>query len=161
MSVARVRDRAAGPPLGGAVPRTARGRPQLHGRLCGGDWGSSAVEFTILFPIIVALLLAGPQAAMWYFVREAAQAAAAAGARAASLHGAPTGAGQTAADSYLARLGTDTITGYTVTEQDTATTVTIHIHATVPNVIPFPGLSPVVDVTIVRGRERFTTPDTP
>ena len=155
---ARVQDPAAAPPRRTALAR-ASGRCRL--RLGGGDRGSSAVEFTILFPIIVALLLAGPQAAMWYFAREAAQAAAAAGARAASLNGAPTGAGQTAADSYLARLGTGTITGYTVSEQDTATTVTIHIHATVPNVIPLPGLSPVVDATVVRGRERFTTPDTP
>ena len=90
----------------------------------------------------MALLLAGPQAAMWYFAREAAQAAAAAGARAASLNGAPTGAGQTAADSYLARLGTGTITGYTVTEQDTVTTITIHIHATVPERDPVPRAVP-------------------
>ena len=125
------------------------------------DRGSSSVEFAILFPIIVALLFAGPQLALWYFAREAADAAAHAGARAASVAGAPGGAGQQAADEYLARLGTGTITRYSVVEQDTATTVSVHVTAEVPNVIPLPGFSPTVDVTVVRGKERFTTPDSP
>jgi Flp pilus assembly protein TadG len=125
------------------------------------DRGSSSVEFAILFPIIVALLLAGPQLALWYFAREAADAAAHAGARAASVSGATGGAGQEAADQYLARLGTGTITRYSAAEQNTATTVSVHVTAEVPNVIPLPGFSPTVDVTVVRGKERFTTPDSP
>jgi Flp pilus assembly protein TadG len=128
---------------------------------CKSDRGSSSVEFAILFPIIVALLLAGPQLALWYLAREAADAAAHAGARAASVAGAVGGAGQQAADEYLARLGTGTITRYSVVEQDTATTVSVRVTAEVPNVIPLPGFSPTVDVTVVRGRERFTTPDSP
>ena len=61
----------------------------------------------------------------------------------------------------LARLGTGTITSYSVTEGNTATTVSVHVVAEVPNVIPLPGFSPTVDVTVERGRERFTTPDSP
>lgn len=125
------------------------------------DRGSSSVEFAILFPVIVALLLAGPQLGMWYFARQAAEAAATAGARAASASGAPRGAGQQAADTYLARLGSGTITSYSVSEDETATTVSVHVIAEVPNVIPLPGFSPTVDVTVERGRERFTTPDSP
>jgi Flp pilus assembly protein TadG len=125
------------------------------------DRGSSSVEFAILFPIIVALLFAGPQLALWYLAREAADAAAHAGARAAGVAGAAGGAGQKAAEEYLARLGTGTITRYSVVEQDTATTVSVHVTAEVPNVIPLPGFSPTVDVTVVRGTERFTTPDSP
>ncbi|WP_336031641.1 TadE family protein [Geodermatophilus sp. FMUSA9-8] len=136
-------------------------RPGVPSRNGGRDRGSSSVEFAILFPIIVTLLLAGPQLALWYFAREAADAAAHAGARAASVSGAAGGAGQEAADQYLARLGTGTITGYAVEEQDTATTVTVHVTAEVPNVIPLPGYAPTVDVTVTRGRERFTTPDSP
>jgi Flp pilus assembly protein TadG len=123
--------------------------------------GSSSVEFAILFPIIVILLFAGPQLALWYFAREAADAAAHAGARAASVSGAAGGAGQEAADQYLARLSTGAITRYSVEEQDTATTVTVHVTAEVPNVLPLPGFTPTVDVTVVRGKERFTTPDSP
>jgi Flp pilus assembly protein TadG len=123
--------------------------------------GSSSVEFAILFPIIVTLLFAGPQLALWYLAREAADAAAHAGARAASVSGAAGGAGQEAADQYLARLSTGAITRYSVEEQDTATTVTVHVTAEVPNVLPLPGFTPTVDVTVVRGKERFTTPDSP
>jgi Flp pilus assembly protein TadG len=132
--------------------------PNRHG---GRDRGSSSVEFAILFPIIVTLLFAGPQLALWYFAREAADAAAHAGARAASVSGAAGEAGQEAADHYLARLGTGAITRYSVAERDTATTVTVHVTAEVPNVIPLPGFTPTVDVTVARGKERFTTPDSP
>jgi Flp pilus assembly protein TadG len=136
--------------------------PAARSGLRGADErGSSSVEFAILFPVIVALLFAGPQLALWYFAREAADAAAHAGARAASVNGAAGGAGQAAADTYLAGLGTGAITGYAVSEQVTATTVAVHVTAEVPNVIPLPGFSPTVDVTVVRGRERFTTPDSP
>lgn len=127
----------------------------------GGERGSSSVEFAILFPVIVVLLFAGPQLAMWYLAREAANAAAEAGTRAASVSGATGDAGQVAAEAYLARLGSGAITRYTVTQAETATTVTVHVTAAVPNVIPLPGFSPTVDVTVVRGRERFTTPDSP
>jgi len=127
----------------------------------GDDRGSSVVEFTILFPIIVGLLVAGPQIAMWEFARQAAEAAAQAGARAASADGATAGAGQVAAENYLSRVASGTITSKTVTAQDGMTTVTIHIHATVPNVIPLPGFTPALDVTVVRGKERFTTPVSP
>ena len=128
-----------------------------RGWRAGDDRGSSVVEFTILFPVIVGLLLAGPQIAMWEFARQAAEAAAQAGARAASADGAPVGAGQAAAEHYLSRVARGTITSKTVTELDVGTTVTIHIHATVPNVIPLPGFTPALDVTVVRGKERFTT----
>jgi Flp pilus assembly protein TadG len=143
------------PPCG---PVVRSGRPSRRGE---SDRGSSSVEFAILFPIIIILLFAGPQLALWYFAREAADAAAHAGARAASVSGAAGGAGQEAADQYLARLGTGAITRYSVVEQDTATTVTVHVTAEVPNVIPLPGFTPTVDVTVTRGKERFTTPDSP
>lgn len=154
MPVARVHHRATSPPARRVTPRARRGRAR-------DDRGSSSVEFAILFPIIVVLLFGGPQLAMWYFAREAAEAAAASGARAASADGAPTGAGQNSAETYLAKVGRGTITSYAVTEVDTATTVTIHIHANVPNVIPLPGFAPTLDVTVIRGKERFTTPDSP
>ena len=48
-----------------------------------------------------------------------------------------------------------------MTESDTATTVSVHVTASVPNVIPLPGFAPTVDVIVVRGKERFTTPDSP
>jgi len=155
MPAASARPRPAALTSPGAAPRSWRAR------WCGADRGSSSVEFAILFPIIVVLLFGGPQLTMWYFAREAAEAAAASAARAASAGSAPAGAGQTAAEAYLAGLGSGTITGYAVTETDTGPAVTIHIHAEVPNAIPLPGFRPTVDVTLSRAKERFTTPGSP
>ncbi len=153
---------AANPPsLAGDQHGVSRRRDQrtVHGT--SDDRGSSSVEFTILFPIIIVLLFGGPQLAMWYFAREAAQSAAGSAARAASIVSATTGDGKAAAESFLAKVGNDTITSFSVDEHDTATTVTIHIHLTVTNVIPLPGFSPSADVTVTRAKERFTTPDSP
>lgn len=126
-----------------------------------GEGGSSSVEFAVLFPVLVMVLLAGPQLGLWYFAHDAAEAAAAAGARAGSLDDAPANAGRSAAAEYLAGLGTGTITGYRVDEVRTATTVTVHVVADVPNVIPLPGFVPVVDVAVAQGLERFTTSENP
>src|SRR3954468_22974898 len=114
MPGSRTRNRSAASPCG-PVARAGMATPRGKS-----DRGSSSVEFAILFPIIVALLFAGPQLAMWYFAREAADAAAHAGARAASVNGAAEGAGREAADQYLVRLGTGSITRYSVAEQATA-----------------------------------------
>src|SRR5436853_75461 len=113
MPLARVRPRASPLRSPRPAPRHRRG-----GR--GDDRGSSTVEVAILFPIIVVLLLAGPQLAMWYFARQAAEAAGAAGARAASVDRAPAGSGASAGEDYLRRLGTGTISSYRVSETDTA-----------------------------------------
>jgi Flp pilus assembly protein TadG len=155
MSVGLVRARAVAPIRRRvtSIRRTDRRRDD--------DRGSSSVEFAILFPIIAVLLFGGPQLAMWYFAREAAEAAATSAARAASAANAAGGSGKTAAANYLAKLGSGTITSYTVTETDSATSVTIHVRANVPNAIPLPGFNPSVDVTVTRGKERFTTPDSP
>lgn len=147
-------------PVHDAPARPAR-RPARRHSPTEDDRGSTTVEFALLFPLIAFLLFTGPQLALWYFARDAAQAAAASAARAASVDGAPPGTGQQAAQTYLAHVGRGSITHFTVTETDTPTTVAIHIHATVPSTIPLPGFNPSVDITVSRGRERFTTPDTP
>lgn len=127
----------------------------------GDDRGSSSVEFTILFPIIVVLLFGGPQLAMWYFAREAAQSAASSAARAACILNAPGDAGRQAADVFLSKVGNDTISSYDYGEIDAATNVRVHIHVQVPRVIPLPGFNPAADVHVTCGKERFTTPDAP
>lgn len=141
-------------------------RPDRHAHRRSGpgrldDAGSATVELAILVPVIMLLIFAGPQLALWYYAREAAQAAAQAGTRAASAENAPAGSGQRAADGYLATTGKGTISSSTATEHNTATTVSVQVHATVPRVIPLPGLKFSVDVSASRARERFTTPGAP
>jgi pilus assembly protein CpaE len=119
------------------------------------------VELAILVPIIMLLVFAGPQLALWYYAREAAQAAAQAGIRAASAQGAPVGTGTTTANHYLDTTARSTISSGYANENNTATTVSVTVHATVPRVIPLPGLTFTVDVAATRARERFTTPGSP
>jgi pilus assembly protein CpaE len=108
----------------------------------------------------VVLLLGGPQLAMWYFAREAAQSAAAAAARAASVVAAGDGAGRSAATSYLDRVGKDTITSYTVTRPTPPpASRSTSCHGAERD--PVAGFTPSADVTVTRGKERFTTPDSP
>jgi pilus assembly protein CpaE len=109
----------------------------------------------------VILLLGGPQLALWYFAREAAQSAASSAGRAACVQNATGGAGKQAADTFLAKVGNDTISSYTYGEQNAATQVRVHIHVTVPRVIPLPGFDPAADVHVTCSKERFTTPDSP
>ncbi len=163
MPIAPMRaDAAQHPPRHSPDDDTTRPRcPRRTARAFRDDRGSSSVEFTILFPIIVVLLLGGPQLGMWYFARAAAQSAASSAARAACVLNAPGGAGKQAADTFLSKVGTDTISSYTYREQDAATQVSVHIHLTVPRVIPLPGFSPSADVHVSCGKERFTTPDAP
>jgi len=123
--------------------------------------GSSGIEFVILFPVVAGLLLGGPQLAMASFAHEAAEGAAQAGARAGAAYGAGGQDGATAATAYLDTLGTGTITSYTVSQAATPGTVAITITARVPNVVPLPGFTPSVTVTVTRPRERFTTPAGP
>lgn len=130
-------------------------------RRCAGDRGSSAVEFAILFPVVALLLFGGPQLTMWYFAREAAEAAATSAAREASTLAATPESGRAAAAEYLERIGTDTITGYQVDVKQSEATVTVRIHATVQKIVPLPGISPTADVTVTRPRERFTTGGSP
>lgn len=133
----------------------------MRRRSSNGDEGSSSVEFAVLFPVIVVLLFAGPQLGMWYFAREAAAAAAQAGARAGSIEGVPEGAGREAADAYLDQLGTGSVSSWSISEVRTATTVSVRVVADVPNVIPLPGFSPIVDITVSQAQERFTTAGAP
>jgi Flp pilus assembly protein TadG len=125
------------------------------------DAGSATVELVILVPVIMVLIFAGPQLALWYYAREAAQAAAQAGTRAASAQNAPAGTGSGAAKAYLTSTGKDTISGAWAIEHNTPTTVSVEVHAAVPRVIPLPGLTFSVDVIASRARERFTTPGQP
>jgi len=142
------------------MPASRKWSPPTRGSGMG-ERGSSSVEWAVLFPVIVVLLFAGPQLALWYFAREAVDAAAQAGARAASVLDAPSAVGEEAAGEYLAQLGSGAISSYSISQQESTTSVSVRVQAEVPNVIPLPGFDPTVDVTVVRLKERFTTPDSP
>ena len=70
-----------------------------------GERGALALEFAIVFPLVLALTFGGVQVAFWYQARAMCQAAAQAGVRAGRVLDAPAGAGRNAAGAYPPRRG--------------------------------------------------------
>lgn len=126
------------------------------------DAGSISTEYAVLLALVLVLtIFTGPQLVMWWHAQNLAQAATQAGVRTASSNGAASGSGSTAARSFMDRTGGRAVNGITVQERSTPTTVTVEVTATVPRIIPLPGLNFSVRAESTRERERFTTPGAP
>ncbi len=133
--------------------------PQAWGsmqRLPKRDRGAVALEFAIVFPLVLVLTFGGVQVAFWFQARAMCQAAAQAGVRAGRVLGAPAGAGRTAATAYLAATAGDTVKGPLVSESHTATTVTVGCSGTALQVMPLPGLPLDVAQSAAAAPERFS-----
>lgn len=133
--------------------------PQTWGsmaRLPKRDRGAVALEFAIVFPLVLVLTFGGVQVAFWFQARAMCQAAAQAGVRAGRVLGAPMGAGRTAATAYLAATAGDTVRGALVSESHTATTVSVGCSGTALRVMPLPGLPLDVAQSAAAARERFS-----
>lgn len=120
------------------------------------DAGSVTLELAILFPIVLTLTFGAIQVGLWYSARNMCQAAAEAGARAAKVQNAPSGAGATAARTYLRDVAGGLVVTPAVIEGRTATTVNVQCSGQAENVIPLPGLNIAVDQSARAGIERFT-----
>jgi len=125
-------------------------------RLPKGDRGAVALEFAVVFPLVLVLTFGGVQVAFWFQARAMCQAAAQAGVRAGRVMGAPAGAGRTAATAYLAATAGDTVRGALVSESHTATTVTVGCSGTALRVMPLPGLPLDVAQSAAAAPERFS-----
>jgi len=134
------------------LPQTWGSQPRLPKR----DRGAVALEFAVVFPLVLVLTFGGVQVAFWFQARAMCQAAAQAGVRAGRVLGAPAGAGQTAATAYLAATAGDTVGGALVSESHTATTVTVGCSGTALRVMPLPGLPLDVAQSAAAARERFS-----
>jgi Flp pilus assembly protein TadG len=133
-----------------ARPRVSRGRlPQ-------GEAGAVALEFAIVFPMVLVLTFGGVQVAFWFQARAMCQAAAQAGVRASRVPGAPAGAGRNAATAYLAATAGDTVGAPRVSESRVATAVSVGCTGTALQVIPLPGLRLDVAQSATAARERFS-----
>jgi Flp pilus assembly protein TadG len=136
-----------------------KGRQRQGEHRQGGQRGSATVELAVLFPAFLVLVFGGVQAAQWYHVRSLCLAAADAGVQA----GRQAGAGETdasrAAAGFLARAGAGTAEEPTVsTAGSSPTQVRVEVSASVPRVLPLPGLSMRVTQSAQSQRERFTVP---
>jgi Flp pilus assembly protein TadG len=123
-----------------------------------GARGAVALEFAIVFPLVLVLTFGGVQVAFWFQARAMCQGAAQAGVRASRVLGAPAGAGAAGATAYLAATAGDTVGGARVTESRTATAVTVACSGTALRVMPLPGLPLDVAQSAAAARERFSHP---
>ena len=116
----------------------------------------------MLFPAYLLLVFGGVQAAEWYHVRSLCLAAADSGVQ----NGRTTGAGDAdaarAASEFLARAGGDTATDPAVsTAGSDAAVLRVEVTASVPRVVPLPGLKMRVTQSSRATREIFTTAGRP
>lgn len=131
--------------------RASRGRPGRHRRR---DSGSVSVELVVLMPLLLMIVAAGVQGAVYYYARSLALAAAQEGARAAAIPGATEATGTAAASAFLADHGGNSLTNLTIAGRRTPTTATITVHGSSLSLIP--GWAPTVTQSADLPVERLT-----
>jgi Flp pilus assembly protein TadG len=141
--------RAAGSP----AAELSRLRRALHG-----DRGSVSAELVIATPLLLVLLLAIVQFALWSHATHIAQAAASQGLAAARVQDATTAQGSAAARHVLDQLGRGPLTHTRVDATRSADAASIRISGEVSAVVPFLHLPVHADAT--GPVERFV-PDLP
>ena len=144
-------------PRSGALSARARRRARWARR----DAGSVSVEIAILFPVLLALIVAIVQYGLWFHARSLALAAAEEGVTAARTYGAEPAAGPARAREFLTAHGAGTLTDATVTATTPgAGQVGVQVTGRSLSILPgVPGL--VVTQSAAGPRERFTTVDAP
>ena len=117
--------------------------------------GSLTLEASILFPALLALMLVGTQAAMWFQARSVAIGAAADGARAQSLEQAIDGDGQAAALEFVSQAGgEDVLRGVEVSSSRSPTSVSVTVTGSSMSLVP--GWDPSVEQSATVPLERVT-----
>lgn len=106
-------------------------------RVCGGDRGAVSAELVIATPLLMFLLLAVVQVALWSHATHLAQAAASHGLAAARAHLGSPAAGHTAAAGLLDQYGPSPLTNAHIEVTRGAETAAVRIHGHVLAVIPF------------------------
>lgn len=119
-----------------------------------GEQGSAALELVVLMPLLLLILLAGIQGAVYFHARTLAIAAAQEGVRAAATPQATIATGQRAAETFLTHTAGDSLSGITITGTRTATTATITVRGVSLSLIP--GWTPRVEQTATLPVERIT-----
>ena len=121
-------------------PRSPHPRPARHG--LEGERGSATLELAIVFPAVLALIMAIVQTGIYWHARTLALTAAQEGLRSAStLHGSSS-TGQADAADFLHRAGADGwLTNQNVDADRTPTQATVTITGRAISLIPgLPGL---------------------
>ncbi len=99
-----------------------------------GERGSASVQLVVLLPVLIGIVFLALQAALYYYARTAALAAAETGARALAAEKGTTTACQTAATQLLGQVG-DALTHTSVSCTRAGTTVTVEVHGQALSVV--------------------------
>lgn len=119
------------------------------------DRGSLTIEAAVLFPALLAIMLVGVQAAMWFHARSVAIGAAADGARAQSLEVAAQGDGRAAALAFVSQAGgDDVLRGVGVSTRQSPTSVSVTVTGRSMSLVP--GWDPSVEQSATSPLERIT-----
>ena len=105
-------------------------------RRTGDEAGAGTLETVLVMPLVLLLLAAVLQFALWYHASHVALAAAQDGVRAARVQGATTAIGQVRAETELDQLGHDLVLGSQVTVTRDANVATADVSGWAPQLIP-------------------------
>ena len=120
-----------------------------------GDRGAATAELVIAGPLLMLLILLVVQFAIWEHAESVARATAEEALAAARVQGGTAAAGQQTAAQDIAQVGSAVLVGPQVSVTRTATTVTVQVTGTAEHVLPLPGLTWPVTVTVTGPVERF------
>lgn len=123
--------------------------------------GSTSLELVILFPVVLLLIFAGIQGALYYHARNVALSAAQQGVRAAKAENGSSDQGRQAAQAFVDQAGGDNVmTGVNVTSNRGANEATVTVTGRPLSVIPGV-LNFTVSQTAQGPIEVFTAPGGP
>jgi Flp pilus assembly protein TadG len=144
-------------PAPGDPGRARPGHPRVcrHARPWRGDRGAGAAEIVIAVPLLMLLILLIVQFAIWAHASSVAQATAEEALAAARVQGGSAAAGQQRAAQVLGQIGSSVLISPHVSVTRTAGTATVQITGTAEEVLPVPGLTFPVHITVTGPVERF------
>ena len=120
-----------------------------------GDRGAGSAEIVIAVPLLMLLILLIVQFAIWAHASSVAQATAEEALAAARVQGGSAAAGQQRAAQVLGQIGSSVLIHPHITVTRTGATATVQITGTAEEVLPVPGLSFPVHITVTGPVERF------
>lgn len=102
-----------------------------------GDRGSVSAELVIATPLLLLMLLAIVQFALWSHATHIAQAAASQGLAVARSQNGTAAAGTSSAQQLLDQLASGPLTGSTVASDRNAASASVRVSGTATSVVPF------------------------
>ena len=120
------------------------------------EHGSSSLQTVLVMPVLLLLITAIVQFAIWYHAAHVALAAAQDGARAARVEAGTDADGEARANQILDQLGHGVLSAADVSVSRDAQTVRVEVHGYAPQLVPLLRLP--VNAVSVGSIERFRAP---